>query len=68
MDLGTKRSTNVLITQVGGVVVSSRDVHTPSNPRYITKYTFRTPDGHETTYVAGSSAASLPQSMGTTIS
>ena len=58
-----------LITQVEGVVVSSRDVHTPNNPRYVTEYTFRTPDGHETTYTAGSSDASLPQSMpvGTTI-
>ena len=59
-----------LITQVEGVVVSSRDVHTLNNPRYITEYVFRTPDGHETAYVAGSSDASLPQSMplGTTIS
>ena len=58
-----------LVTQVEGVVVSSRDVHTPNNPRYITEYSFRTPDGHETAYVAGSSDASLPQSMpvGTTI-
>jgi hypothetical protein len=58
-----------LSTQVEGVVISSRDVHTPNNPRYITEYTFQTPDGHETDYVAGSSDASLPQSMpvGTTI-
>jgi hypothetical protein len=52
-----------LITQVEGAVVTSRDVHTSNNPRYITEYTFRTPDGHETKYVAGSSDASLPQSM-----
>jgi hypothetical protein len=59
-----------LTTQLEGVVVSSHDVHSPNNPRYITEYILRAPDGHETKYVAGSSDASLPQSMplGTTIS
>ena len=59
-----------LVAQAEGVIVSSRDVHSPNNPRYITRYVLRAPDGHETNYVAGSSDASLPQSMpvGTTIS
>jgi hypothetical protein len=52
-----------LIAQVEGVVVSSRDIHSPNNPRYVTQYTFRNSDGNETTYVAGASDASLPQSM-----
>jgi hypothetical protein len=58
-----------LTTQLEGVVVSSHDVHTPNNPRYVTEYVVRGPDGREATYVAGSSDASLPQSMpvGTTI-
>jgi hypothetical protein len=58
-----------LIAQAEGVIVSSRDVHAANNPRYITEYILRAPDGHETKYVAGSSDASLPQSMpvGTTI-
>lgn len=52
------------------MVVSSRDLHSPNSPRYITEYIVRAPDGHEANYVAGSSDASLPQSMpvGTTIS
>jgi hypothetical protein len=59
-----------LITQMEGVVVSSRDIHSPSNPRYVTEYIVRAPDGREVSYVAGSSDASLPQSMplGTTVS
>jgi hypothetical protein len=59
-----------LNTQLEGVVVSSRDVHSPNNPRYVTEYIVRSQGGRETTYVAGSSDASLPQSMpvGTTIS
>jgi hypothetical protein len=59
-----------LIARAEGVIVSSRDVHSANNPRYITEYLLRPPDGHETKYVAGSSDASLPQSMplGTTIS
>jgi hypothetical protein len=58
-----------LTTQLEGVVVSSHDVHSPNNPRYVTKYVVRRPDGREATFVAGSSDASLPQSMpvGTTI-
>jgi len=59
-----------LITQVEGVVVSSRDFRSPGNPRYVTEYVFRTRDGRETRYVAGPTDASLAQSMpvGTTIS
>jgi len=59
-----------LITQMEGVVVSSRDIHSPNNPRYVTEYIVRAPDGREVSYVAGSSDASLPQSMpaGTTVS
>jgi len=58
-----------LITQVEGVVQSSRDLHSPSNPRYATEYIVRAPNGREVKYVAGASDASLPRSMpvGTTI-
>ena len=58
-----------MTTELEGVVVSSHDVHSPSNPHYVTEYVFRSPNGREATYVAGSSDASLPQSMlvGTTI-
>ena len=58
-----------LTTQLEGVILSSHDVHSPNNPRYVTEYVVRCPDGRESTYVAGSSDASLPQSMpvGTTI-
>lgn len=54
----------LLNTQVDGVVVSSRD--TPPNPwghGYATEYTMRGPDGHEFTYLAGPTDASLPRSM-----
>ncbi|MGB2675763.1 MAG: hypothetical protein WAN12_01595 [Candidatus Acidiferrum sp.] len=58
-----------LVTQVEGVIVSSRDVHSPNNPRYATEYIVRAADGREAGYVAGASDASLPRSLpvGTTI-
>ena len=53
----------LLKTEVDGVVVSSQDIPPNRGPRYATEYTMRGPDGHEFTYLAGPTGASLPRSM-----
>lgn len=52
-----------LITEVDGIIVSSRDIPPNRGPRYATEYTLRAPDGHEFAYLAGATDATLPRSM-----
>lgn len=52
-----------LNTDLEGTIVSSRDVPSTGAPRYATDYIVHGLDGHEKTYVAGSTDASLPRSM-----
>ncbi len=52
-----------LMTQLEGVVVSSRDIPSTGAPRYVTEYTVRGPDGRESVYTAGPTDAFLQRSM-----
>jgi hypothetical protein len=53
----------LLLTQVEGVIVESRDIPPDRSPRYITEYTVRGPNGDEQVFRAGRTDASLPRSM-----
>jgi len=49
--------------ELQGVVISSKDIPSTGAPRYVTDYVFRSSNGKNCTYVAGSTDASLPRSM-----
>lgn len=51
------------VTEVDGVVVSSRDSPSKGAPRYSTHYLIRGDDGREQTYVAGATDGSLERSL-----
>ena len=48
---------------VDGTVTSSTDLPDRRAARYATDYTIRGPDGHESTYTAGATDASLARSL-----
>jgi hypothetical protein len=52
-----------LWTQLDGVVVTSQDIPARGDPRGVTEYTLRGPDGRESRYTAGPLDPLLPRSM-----
>jgi len=51
------------VTEVDGVVISSRDVPSTGAPRYGTEYVIRDENGRDHSYIAGATDASLARSL-----